>query len=339
MTELLTLGTYTRDKSQGIYTVSLDTQNDTLKDLTLLTEAGNPTYLAKKDHTLISVLTNGDQGGIASWDLENQSCFLINSVMKNGAAPCYVSIDSERQLTYSANYHTGEITVYQLSLAGQLEQVESLTYAGSGPHPNQATSHAHFADLTPDNRLVTCDLGGDTVYTYDVSPEGKLTEVTSFNAPAGSGPRHLTFHPNKTTAYLFGELDSTVTTLNYDVLTGAFSQNQTYSTLPKDFTGESSGAAIQISQDGRFLYLSNRGHNSIVTFEISADDPNTLTPIQWISTEGDGPRDFTLNKTEDYLIVGHQFTNNLTLFKRSKDTGLLTLVQKDFEAPECVCIV
>lgn len=340
MTHSFILGSYTRKSSEGIYTIDLNPQSETLENLTVLIKEGNPTYLTRFDNQIYTVATAEDSGGLASYDISNEAQpILRNRVMAVGAAPCYVSYDAERQLAFSANYHLGTVQSYQVSLDGQLELADSVQYEGSGPHPNQQTAHAHFADLTPDNRLVTCDLGCDRVYTYDVDADGQLTEVACFKAIPGSGPRHLVFHPTAPVAYLFGELDSSLTTLHYNQENGTFTQAHHYSTLPEAFTGESSGAAIRISQDGQFLYLSNRGHDSIVVFAIQTDQPEVAKAIQWIATEGSGPRDFNLSEDDSYLVVGHQFTDNLTLFKRDAHTGQLELKQKDVFAPECVCII
>lgn len=334
------LGSYTRKTSEGIYTIDVNKDSATLENLTPFIKEGNPTYLTRYENQLYTVTASGDQGGVASYDITDESSpILKNAVLADGAAPCYVSYDEDRQLVFSANYHNGTIHSYQVSLSGQLELADTIQYDGSGPHPNQQTAHAHFADLTPDNRLVTCDLGSDKVYTYDVDGEGKLKEVACYEATPGSGPRHLLFHPTQPVAYLFGELDNTVTSLFYNEEDGSFSTGNHYSTLPADFEGESSGAAIRISPDGNFIYLSNRGHDSIVVFAIQSVKAETLAPIQWIATEGSGPRDFNLTPTADFLVVGHQFTDNLTLFKRDAKTGLLELKEKDVFAPECVCII
>ena len=156
-------------------------------------------------------------------------------------------------------------------------------------------------------------------------------------AEPGTGPRHLVFHPVHKIAYLFGELDSTVTVLAYDESDGSFTQKQKVSTLPKDFDGENGGAAIRVSNDGRFLYASNRGHNSIAVFAI-ADDGLSVEMIQSVSTEGDFPRDFALSPDNKYVVAANQNSDNLTLYRRDNASGLLTMIQKDVFAPEAVCV-
>lgn len=336
MLKTILLGTYTRNKSEGIYQIQLDTDKGTLDNLTLVTKEVSPTYLTKSNAgNLYSVTTKNEEGGASSYDA--QMTFL-NAVTEEGAPLCYVAVDEERQLVYGANYHKGEVNVYRIKEDGSLEAAAAVYHEEeTGPHKNQNTAHVHYTDLTPDNRLVVCDLGTDYVYTYDVDASGQIKEVAKYLSQAGCGPRHLVFHPEKDIAYLFGELNNTVTVLAYQREDGSFSPLQTLSTLPEDFTGESAGAAIRISNDGKFLYASNRGHNSIVVYQVS-EDGTSLETIQFISTEGDGPRDFNLTPENDYVVCGNQSTDNLTLYRRDSATGLLELVQKNIYAPECVCV-
>ncbi|WEG72888.1 lactonase family protein [Vagococcus intermedius] len=338
MLEKIILGTYTKRESQGIYEITLDSSNGKLTNLTHTITATNPTFVGRAiNNCLYTVGTIEGKGGMLAYKpTEDMHYDLLNAVTDDGASPCYVGIDNDRQLVFGANYHKGQVTSYKINSDGSITLADTVQHIGQGPHENQTSAHAHYADLTPDKRLVACDLGTDTVYTYDVTLDGKLTEIATFKATPGTGPRHLVFHPTNQVAYLFGELANTVTVLSYDVQTGTFTEKQTLSTLPTDFKGFSGGAAIRISNDGRFVYVSNRGHNSIAVFE-TKNEGNTLELIQLISSEGDFPRDFDLNKTEEFLIVSHQNSDNLTVFTRNAKTGCLELKEKDIYAPECVC--
>lgn len=337
MMKKIILGTYTRRISEGIYTIDLDNEKGELTGLELATKENSPTYLTKsKAGNLYTVTSIDGLGGAGAYDREFH---FLNAVTEAGAPLCYVAVDETRQLVYGANYHKGEVTVYRILEDGGLEATDSVFHQEeTGPHKNQDHAHVHYTDLTPDNRLVVCDLGTDRVYTYDVSKDGKLTAVAEFVAEPGTGPRHLVFHPiNPKIAYLFGELDSTVRVLQYDAEQGSFTEKQKISTLPEDFQGENGGAAIRISKDGQYVYASNRGHNSIAVFAVSPDE-YTLENIQIISTEGDFPRDFALDPENDYLVCANQNTDNLTLYSRDAATGLLSVRQKDIYAPECVCV-
>lgn len=336
MKETILLGTYTRRKSQGIYQIQLDTEKPGLTDLELLVPETSPTYLAKSQAGyLYSVTTVDGQGGCSAYDPEQH---FLNAVTEEGAPLCYVAVDEARQLVYGANYHKGEVNVYRIESDGSLTATDQVFHdEPCGSNENQDKPHVHYTDLTPDGRLAVCDLGTDRVYTYDVSAEGTLTEVAVYVAEDATGPRHLAFHPNDEIAYLFGELDSSVTVLKYDASTGQFSQLQKVSTLPTDFEGTNGGAAIRVSKDGKFVYGSNRGHNSIVVYETSQDGSH-LTQIQWISTEGDFPRDFHFAGSEAFVVCANQNSDNLTLYTRNAQTGLLSLVEKDIFAPEAVCV-
>lgn len=340
MTNKLLLGTYTRRVSEGIYSVELNEKDQKLENVSLIAKVGNPTYLTtNKDKTIIyTIISENNQGGILSLVKKSDGSFeRKSSVLEEGASPCYVTLDEKRNFLYTANYHNGEVAVYKTDAEGELELLDKVAHSGSSIHENQDAPHAHYSDLTPDgNYMVACDLGTDKVYTYEVSQDGKLTEITTLEVAPGTGPRHLVFHPTLDFAYLFGELSSEVLVLAYDKNVGSFKVVQTISSIPSSHTEFNSGAAIRISNDGQFLYASNRGHNSIVVYEVAED--GRLTLLEYTSTEGETPRDFNLDPSNKFLIVGHQDSDNLTLFERSAETGRLTLLQRDVEAPEVICV-
>ncbi len=336
----LLLGTYTRRVSDGIYTIELNTETQALENLSLLAEVGSPTYLdTNEDKSIIYTIVNeNDEGGIASLVKQADGTYTRkDQVMAAGAPPCYVAYDKNRELVYTANYHKGEVAVYKTDAEGNLELTDVDAHSGSSVHENQDAPHAHYTNLTPDEKyMVACDLGTDEVYTYEVSAEGKLTEVARLEVAPGTGPRHLVFHPTLDIAYIFGELSSDVVVVSYDADTGKFEILQTISTIPADHTSFNGGAAIRISSDGKFVYASNRGHDSLAIFETDTD--GKLTLVNYTPTEGETPRDFNLDPSEKYIIVGHQDSDNLTLFERNAEDGTLTLLEKDVEAPEVVCI-
>lgn len=336
MKEKIFLGTYTKRSSEGIYTIELDTDKKELTNLTLFTKESGPTFVALSEKgNLYNVTSVDGNGGVASYSKAGK---LLNTVTAPGASPCYVAVDEARQLVFSANYHKGQITVYQINHDGSLTLVDEVTHTEpTGSHENQDKPHAHYADLTPDQRLVACDLGTDTVYTYDLSAEGKLTLASKLKVADKTGPRHLTFHPKLDISYLFGELNSTISVLAYDRTDGQFEVLATYPTLAADYEGFNSGSTVKVTKDGQFLYGSNRGDNSIVVFAI-AQDGRSLEFVERVSTQGDFPRDFSLNPSEEFLVCAHQNSDNLTLFARNAQNGKLTLLQKDVYAPEAVCV-
>ncbi|MBP2622508.1 lactonase family protein [Streptococcus oricebi] len=333
MTQTVYFGTYTRRNSQGIYKADLDPTSGHLSQLTLVAAEPSPTYLAfdQAGH-LYSVGSKDGQGGIVALDQKGQ---VINHLVSEGAPLCYVAVDEKRQLVYGANYHKGQVLVYQKQADGSLTLADSDTHQGHGPHENQASAHVHFSDLTPDNYLITCDLGTDQVITYDVSPEGKISKLGSYQAAPGAGARHIVFHHFFKMAYLICELNSTIEVLAYDGM-GDFEHLQTISTLPEDYTGPNGTAALRLSADGRFLYGSNRGHDSIVVYKIVGD--GMLELVEIVPTQGNNPRDFNITPDQNYLIAVHQDSDNATVFKRNPETGKLTELSHDFYVPEAVCV-
>ena len=261
---------------------------------------------------------------------------LLGDDLSQGPNPCYVAVNQKKNLVFTANYHKAQVNVYNLNADKTLTLVDSFVSDGKGPRLEQEASHLHFSDLTPDNRLAVVDLGSDRVFTFDVSDQGKLTLVSTYNAQAGYGPRHLVFHPNGKFAYLVGELSSQIQTLAYNKEDGSFSLVQTLKTIPDDWTSHNGAAAIHISKDGKFVYVSNRGHNSLAVFKVL--DDFSLQRIQLISTYGDFPRDFDLDPSQKFVLAANQNTDNATLYQRNEENGELTLVQKDITLPEGVCV-
>lgn len=333
MQEKILFGTYTKKTSKGIYEAILDTDKRELNSASLVAEVGNPTYLAtSKAGKIYSVDKHNDKGGVLVLDNTTHLATKLSQHLIS-AAPAYVAVDEERQLLYAGYYHIGLTEVLKID-GDNLKLVDSVQNEGSGPREEQKSSHVHFTGLTPDKRLVVVDLGADVVDTFDVSNEGKLTHLFTFKTEAGFGPRHIRFSPDGKFAYLLGELSSQLSVLKYNS-NGSFELIKTVSTIPSDWTSHNGGAAIRVSKDGKFIYTSNRGENTIAVFEV-LNNGSDISLIQSISTEGEFPRDFALNSTEEFLVAANQDTDNVSLFSRDATTGKLTLEQKDFEIPEGV---
>ena len=337
----LLLGTYTRGESEGVYQVELNQAEKKLENLSLIAKVGSPTYLAKNDQEdiLYAIVNEEGEGGILSLVKDADGNIRRQEVLvSEGPSPAYIAYDEKREFIYTSNYHKGELAVYSSDDAGNLEKLDSVLHSGSSVHENQTSSHVHYSDLTPDEKyLAVCDLGTDELYTYEVDEQGQLTEIARLKVKAGSGPRHLTFHPNGKIAYLFAELSSEIIVLDYDSKTGQFSERQTISSIPESHQSFNGGAALRLTADAKFLYASNRGHDSIAIFE--TNDLGELSILDYVASEGKTPRDFNFDPSESFLIVGHQDSDNLTLFERNKENGQLALLQKDFYAPEVVNIL
>lgn len=342
MTQKLLLGTYTKRISKGIYSIELDEADNQLKHLKEEVQVESPTYLTgNDDYSLLFSIAKSPEGfgGIKSFkkDAASELYTEIDNVFEEGAPPCYIAYDKTRNLVYTANYHKGEVAVYQTSSEGHLSLLDTHAHAGKSVHENQTSPHAHYFDLTPDKKfLISCDLGTDEVIMYTLNEDNKLTVSDVISVTPGTGPRHVAFHPNNRFAYVFGELSSDVIAFSYNSENGTLSPIQTISSIPKDHESFNGGAAIRVSSDGRFVYASNRGHDSIAIYKV--DEDGLLSLVDYTPTEGQTPRDFNLDPSEKFVVVGHQDSDNLSLFERNAEDGSLTLLQKDVHAPEVICV-
>ncbi|MDQ0229364.1 lactonase family protein [Metabacillus malikii] len=336
------IGTYTKGDSKGIYSFSLDTKAGSLSPVKLEAQLDNPTYvnISSDNKYLYAVVKDGSNGGVASYAINDQTGSLteLNRQVSEGASPCHVSIDRNGRQVVTANYHRGTVEAFLTNEDGTVEPASSIMqHNGQGPHERQEKPHTHYAGFTPDERFVVAvDLGIDKVITYH-NDNGTLTEAHTLLLKAGSGPRHITFHPNGKFAYVMTELSNEVVTLSYNAETGVFTELQYISTIPQDFTDNSQGSAIHISSDGRFVYAGNRGHNSIAVFSVNVEN-GELSLVEYVSTEGDWPRDFSLDPSEKYVVASNEQSGNLVLFARDEVTGKLSVIQSDIEVPFPVCV-
>lgn len=337
------LGSYTKEESKGVYRINFDSEQVKITDVTPVAELNNPTYVtvSVNNQNLYAVSQAGDQGGIAAFSIDQVSGDLmkLNSLTEAGSPPCHVSVNQDNSIVVTANYHTKQIVSYLTNSDGSLRAVADIAeHEGSGPHERQEKPHMHYAGFSPDEKYVfAVDLGSDEITTYAIDQQGKFTKKHVFETPAGSGPRHLTFAPNGEYAYVMTELSSEVLTLKYDQETGAFTQLQQLKAIPDTFTDVNDGSAIHVSNDGKFVYVGNRGHNSIAVFKVD-QSTNKLEFVEWTGTEGDWPRDFVLSPDQKYLIASNQKTGTLTVFERNQETGTLSLKQANVKAPEVVCV-
>lgn len=330
------IGGYTKQTSKGIYELPFTGENNNarLDEAKNVIEVGGPTYFQKDGNLVFTINNAGDQGGISSFKLDGQNSKEIDHYLTPGASPAYVGIDRNQKLLYTANYHTAVLSVFRYSEAGKLELVAQTTHEAEslGPRPEQVDGpHPHFFDETPAGNLVSCDLGNDTVDFYRLE-DHELKHLAQYKNEAGFGDRHIVFSKDGHYFYVVGELSSKINVVKFDEETWSFENIATYRTIPEDFTEHNGAAALYISSDGKFIYNSNRGHNSITVFKVN--DDHTLSLVQHVSTLGDFPRDFNWDKEQKYVVAANQNSNNATLYLRNKQTGALTPIQKDIAVPE-----
>jgi 6-phosphogluconolactonase len=263
----------------------------------------------------------------------------LNSQPSEGGAPCYVSVDRSGRAALVANYGGGSVALLAIAANGALAPGHVVQHSGKGPNAErQEAPHAHCIIPDPSNRFaLAADLGADRVFVYQLDVDATaLRHVGEAVMRPGAGPRHIAFHPTLPLVFVANELDSTVATLRFDTTHGTLTSQGTSSTLPAGWTGTNYPADIHVSANGRTLYVSNRGHNSIAVFSVPG--AGALALEQVISTEGDWPRNFSLHPAGRWLLVANQRSDSIVVFARDPDTGRLTLTRQRITIPSPVCL-
>lgn len=334
----LLVGTYTNTcESKGIYVYEFNAATAEFKLKNTSENVLSPSYLSvSADNKFIyAVNENGTQSTASAfgYDAKSGKLSFLNKNDALGADPCHLINDAQNVII--ANYSGGSIAVFKKNADGSITEGQQLIqHEGKGPNKaRQEKAHVHMVVFSPDKKFVLSnDLGEDKIFIYKYNPTAKheiLTLKGTVDVKSGSGPRHLTFSKDGKFVYLVQELDGTLTTFSYDK-TGNLKVIGATSILAKDFKGGTGAAAIKISPDGKFLYVTDRvDANNISVYKILKDGKIEL--VEQISTLGKGPRDFAIDPTGNYLLVGHQYTNNIIIFKRDKATGKLTDTGKKIE--------
>jgi 6-phosphogluconolactonase len=343
----LYVGTYTKGRKEGIFIFQYNQKTGELFQVAA-TEAQEASYLAldKKNRVLYSVneLTNyqgNPSGAISAFAVEKKTGKLsfINKESSEGGAPCYITVDPENKFVLTANYLGGNIVMHPIKNRKLSPISDNKNHEGSGPNKSRQTDpHAHCIILDPKKEYaLAADLGTDQILIYKVDAKNKkLNHHSTTSTKPGAGPRHITFHQNGKYAYLINELNSTVGTYSYSK--GTLEELQNLPMLPMDFSGISYCADIKVSPDGKFLYGSNRGHDSITVFEIDHAS-GKLNYVEHVSTEGHWPRNFTLDPSGNFLLVANERSNNVITFKVNKESGKLEKTGIITEVPAPVCLL
>jgi 6-phosphogluconolactonase len=352
------VGTYTGDKSQGIYLFRLQTQNPDVSQNTLLVPLGlaaatpSPAFLeidAKRRLVFAVNETNEfngqPTGGVSAFavDPATGKLKLLNQQSSMGSGPCHLILDRAGRHVFVANYGSGSVAVFPVAADGRLGKASDFVqHEGKSVNPQrQEGPHAHCVTLDAANRfLFVCDLGLDKVmiYKFDAA-NGKLTpNEPAFAALApGAGPRHMVFRPDGRFAYVVNEMSSTVTAFGYDANAGALTELQTVSTLPEDFAGSNTCAEIGIHPSGKFVYASNRGRDSVVLFAVDREQ-GTLSYVEEQSTGGKTPRHFGIQPSGAHMAIANQNSDTLLLCRIDEANGRLKPSGVFAEAPAPVCI-
>lgn len=351
---LIFLGTYTPagGESRGIYAVRLDAATGVLSEPVLAAETPNPTFLAwhPAGRTLYALsesgTVSGKPGGALTayrFDPAAGTLTKLNTEPTGGIGLAHVGVDATGRTAAAISYHGGYVAAFPIRTDGSLgTRTTLINHTGRlGPNTNrQDKPHPHSVTFSPDNRFVyVCDLGLDRLFHYRLDPAAAtLTPAGETATAPGAGPRHSKFSADGKFLYVINELNCTVEVFAADAPTGALTRVQIAATLPAGFTGENICAEIRLSPDDRFVYGSNRGHDSLAVFARDAAT-GTLTPVEIVPAGGKHPRNFNLSPDGRWLVCGNRDSNNVTVFARDAATGRLTRTPLTLAVPQAVCVL
>ncbi len=339
-------GTYTRSTSRGIYATTLDDTTGALTPPVLLAETANPSWITFSPDKRFLYAVNATRAQAVGFAVNPSDGTLsplpAQTATEPANAPAHLVVDATGRMLIAANYGGGYVASMPIRPDGTLGEPAIIQHTGSGPDPKrQEKPHVHSVTLSPDNRFaIVCDLGLDRIFTYALDPVNAA--LTPANPPfavaaPGSGPRHFAFAPSGRRAYNITEMGATVVGYDYDAERGALTPFQTVSTLPPKFDGQKWAAEVRIHPNGRYLYASNRGHDSIAVFAIDAGN-GRLTPVETVPSGGKVPRNFALSPNGRWLVCGHQDSDNVTVFSVDSTTGRLTKTAHTIAVPMAVCV-
>jgi 6-phosphogluconolactonase len=347
---LVFVGTYTtKTESKGIYAYEFDSDTGRLTPKGVAAETPDPSWVAvhSSDKFLYAANEAGKKSMVSAFSVDAKSgkLTLLNQMPSLGEDPCYLSFDKTGKYVLVANYSSGTVAVFPILADGRLGEHTAMAkdQGATGPDKErQEGPHAHWIETSPDNRFaLVADLGLDEVLVYKFdAASGKLTpnEPAFARLKAGSGPRHAAFDSRGKFIFAVSELSSAATSFAYDAKKGTLKEIGTVSTLPPGFSGRNDVAEAAVHPNGKFLYVSNRGNDSIAILSID-QDKGTLAPVGGVPTGGKEPRHFAIDPSGKYLLAENQFSNNIVVFKIDAATGGLTPTGQVVEGPSPVNMV
>jgi len=350
------VGTYTRGEStsEGVYACAFDTDSGTLTDVRPVARLANPTFLARHPARpylySVSELPDTDEqgrpaGALSAMAMDGEGGLtLLNTQATHGTSPCYVTVDRTGRYALVANYGSGSLAMLPIGSDGSLgEASDVVQHEGSSVDPGrQSGPHAHSVIVDPTNRYaLAADLGLDRVMVYRLDLDaGKLlpNEPPSGRVAPGAGPRHLAFHPSERYLYVINEMGSTLTTFAWDGDQGALEEICTVSTLPSGWEGTNYCADVHVAPSGRYVYGSNRGHDSIAVFRVD-DDGGAREAVAHVPSGGEWPRSFSLSPDARWLLAANQNSDNVVIYAVEGETGLLRATGQVVAVPRPVCML
>jgi len=336
------VGSYADQAHAGIHWLRFDPESGALSPAGSISGISNPSFLAfDQSRRVLYAVSECEEGAVVSYQVNAGGGLTeVSRQSTAGASPCHLALDRTGTWLAVTNYGGGSVSLFQVRDGGVLDPcADCVQHTGSGPLSNrQEAAHPHSTTTNPTNgQFIVADLGADQIYGYGVDEVGeRLVESARTTIDPGTGPRHMAFHPTGSFLYVVGELNSTITTFVFAVETGRFERRQTVSTLPLDLITHNTTAHIQVDEAGRFLYCSNRGHDTIATFSVGAE--GTLTQVAWTSCGGQTPRHFARVQGTPYLIVALQ-DSDLIVTMTIGDDGVPHLTGQSVRVESPVCIL
>ena len=342
------IGSYAKKEEGGIHHFKFDPAAGTLTAAGTTSGVGNPSFVAvSPDKKFLYAIgeSGGKKGGaVVSFSIDEKSGALsqLSESSSVGNGPCYVTADKTGKVVLVANYGGGSIASLPVSADGKLgEAATFVQHTGSSINKgNQEKPHAHSINVSPDNKFaLAADLGIDKILVYKLDPaKGTMTanDPPSVDLPPASGPRHFAFHPSAKYVYACGEISSTVHAFTYDAEKGALKHVQSLSTLPNPVKGNST-AECQVHPSGKYVYVSNRGHDSVAVFQVD-ESTGRLTAAGYTPTGGKTPRNFCVDPTGKWLLAANQGSDNVVVFKVDEKTGLPHPTGNEVSVPKPVCV-
>lgn len=349
---LVFAGSYAESSASGVYVLQFD---ESTEQLTLLHEYGglqNPTFLNvdAARHRLYAIAEGKSPEGAKTGEAvayaineADGSLAQLNRAATTDATTCHIQRDASSEHIIVTCYHGGIVGLVGLTEDGRIgERLDAKQHEGRGQHPErQDRPHPHSSMFSPDGRfLYVQDLGIDRIKIYAIDRDAKSLVLQGETVlHPGAGPRHIAFHPSAPYAYVINEVDSTVTVYDHHAESGALTAKQTISTLPPEgFDGENTCAEITVSQDGRFVYGSNRGHDTIVVYAVDAA-AGTLSTVEYVSVEGGHPRHFALTPSGSHLLAANRDSNNIAVFRVNRESGSIAYTGNSAAVSKPVCVL
>ncbi len=344
---LMYVGTYTNGKSKGIQAFRFDTATGQASSLGLAAEMKNPSFVAvHPNHKFVYAVGESQGGAVSAFSVDTASgkLTLLNTVSSKGDGPCHLNVDKTGRNLLVANYGSGSAAVFPINADGSLKEASStVQHRGSGTDKRrQQGPHAHSVNLSPDNRFaMVADLGLDQVMVYKFdAAAGKIepNQPPFTKVKDGGGPRHFAFHPNGKRAYVINEMGMAITAFKYNAKKGVLTETQMISTLPPDFKGPGEGnstAEVVVHPSGKFVYGSNRGHDTIAVFQLKG---GKLVYVENTPTQGKTPRNFVVDPSGQFLLAENSGSDSIVIFKIDQKSGKLTATGQKLDVGAPVCI-